>query len=45
LFNIQTNTDAPFYHKIRLVIDKHLSLKADELFDVKVELGIQGIFM
>ena len=33
LLNIQPNTAALFYHKIRLVIDYHLSLEADELFD------------
>jgi len=38
LLDIQPNTAALFYHKIRLVIDYHLSLEADELFDGKVEL-------
>ena len=38
LLNIQPNTAALFYHKIRLVIDYHLSLQADELFDGEVEL-------
>jgi len=32
LLDIQPNTAALFYHKIRLVIDDHLSLEADELF-------------
>ena len=32
LLNIQPNTAAFFYHKIKLVIDYHLSLQADELF-------------
>jgi transposase len=31
LLNIQPNSAALFYHKIRLVIDHHLSLQADEL--------------
>ena len=38
LLDIQPNTAALFYHKIRLVIDHHLSLQADELFDGEVEL-------
>ena len=38
LINIQPNTAALFYNKIRLVIDPHPSLQADELFDSKVEL-------
>ena len=38
LLNIQPNSAALFYHKIRLVIDYHLSLQADELFDGEVEL-------
>ena len=38
LLNIQPNTAALFYHKIRLVIDYHFSLGADELFDGEVEL-------
>ena len=38
LLNIQPNTAALFYHKIRLVIDYYLSLEADELFDGEVEL-------
>ncbi|MGP5303002.1 IS1595 family transposase [Psychrobacter celer] len=38
LLNIQPNTAALFYHKIRLVIDYHLSLEADKLFDGEVEL-------
>ena len=38
LLDIQPNTAALFYHKIRLVIDYHLSLEADELFDGEVEL-------
>ena len=38
LLDIQPNTAALFYHKIRLVIDHYLSLQADELFDCKVEL-------
>ena len=33
LLNIQPNTAALFYRKIRLVIDYHLSLEADELFE------------
>lgn len=32
LLGIQPNTAALFYHKIKLVIDDHLSLEADELF-------------
>ncbi len=38
LLDIQPNSAALFYHKIRLVIDYHLSLQADELFDGEVEL-------
>lgn len=38
LLNIQPNAAALFYHKIRLVIDHHFSLQADELFDGEVEL-------
>ena len=38
MLDIQPNTAALFYHKIRLVIDYHLSLEADELFDGEVEL-------
>ncbi len=37
-FNIQPNTAALFYHKVRLVIDHHLSLQADKIFDGEVEL-------
>ena len=35
---VKPNTAALFYHKIRLVIDHHLSLQADALFDGEVEL-------
>lgn len=38
LLQIQPNTAAIFYHKIRLVIAYHLSTEADELFDGEVEL-------
>ena len=38
LLDIQPNTAALFYHKIRLVMYYHLSLQADELFDGEVEL-------
>lgn len=38
MFNIQPNTAALFYHKIRLVIAHHLSLQGDELFNSEVEL-------
>ncbi len=38
LLQIQTNTAALFYNKIRLVIDYHLSKEADELFDGEIEL-------
>ena len=38
LLNIQPNTAALFYHKMRLVIDYHLSLETDEFFDGEVEL-------
>ena len=38
MLDVQPNTAALFYHKIRLVIDHHLSLQADELFDGEVEL-------
>ena len=38
LLQIQPNTAALFYHKIRLVIDYHLSKEVDELFDGEVEL-------
>ena len=38
LLNIQPNTAALFYHKIRFVIDHHLSLRADDPFDGEVEL-------
>lgn len=39
LLAIQPNTAALFYHTIRLVIDYHLSLEADEIFDGEVELN------
>ncbi|SUU42523.1 Transposase and inactivated derivatives [Actinobacillus ureae] len=38
LLGIQANTAALFYHKIRQVIDYHLSLEADEIFEGKIEL-------
>lgn len=38
LMGIQANTAILFYHKLRLVIDYHLSLEAKELFDGEVEL-------
>lgn len=38
LLQIQPNTVALFYHKIRLGIDYHLAKETDELFDSKVEL-------
>ncbi len=38
LLDIQPNTAALFYHKIRLVIDHYLSLQANELVDGEVEL-------
>ncbi|MDO5651541.1 MAG: IS1595 family transposase [Moraxella sp.] len=38
LLNIQHNSAALFYHKIRLVIEYHLSLEAQTLFDGEVEL-------
>ena len=38
LLQIQPNTAALFYHKIRLVIDYHLSKEADELFDGEIKL-------
>lgn len=38
LMGIQANTAILFYHKVRLVIDYHLSLKAKELFDGEIEL-------
>ncbi len=38
LLDIQPNTAALFYNKIRFVIDYYLSLEADELFDAEVEL-------
>lgn len=34
----QPNTAALFYHEIRLVIDYHLSLEADKLFEGEFEL-------
>jgi transposase len=38
LLQIQPNTAALFYYKIRFVIDYHLSKEADELLDGEVEL-------
>ena len=38
LLDIQSNTAALFYHKIRLVIDYYLPWEADEFFDREVEL-------
>ncbi|OOS02086.1 DDE transposase, partial [[Haemophilus] felis] len=38
LLEIQPNTVALFYHKIRLVIEHHLALEADEVFEGKIEL-------
>ncbi|NBI43000.1 IS1595 family transposase [[Haemophilus] felis] len=38
LLEIQPNTAALFYHKIRLVIEHHLALEADEVFEGKIEL-------
>lgn len=38
LLQIQPNSAALFYHKIRLVIDYHLAKEADEIFDGQVEL-------
>ncbi|SUT85425.1 Transposase and inactivated derivatives [Actinobacillus ureae] len=38
LLGIQANTAALFYHKIRQVIDYHLSLETDEIFEGKIEL-------
>lgn len=32
LLAIQPNTPPPFYYKIRLVINHHLSLQADDIF-------------
>lgn len=37
VLDIQANTAALFYHKIRLVIKYHLALKAHEVFDRQVE--------
>ncbi len=36
--DIQANATILFYHKVRLVIDYHLSLEAKELFDGEIEL-------
>lgn len=38
LLQIQPNTAALFYHKIRFVTEYHLSKEADKLFDSEVEL-------
>ncbi len=38
LLDVHHNTAALFYHKLRLVIDYHLSLEAKELFDGEIEL-------
>ncbi len=38
LMGIQANTTILFYHKVRLVIDYHLSLEAKERFDGEIEL-------
>ena len=38
LLDIQANTAILFYHKVRLVIDYHLSLEAHRIFDGEVEL-------
>ncbi len=38
LLQIQHNTAALFYHKIRLVIEYNLSLEAHETFDGEIEL-------
>ncbi|PNP95794.1 IS1595 family transposase, partial [Moraxella sp. RCAD0137] len=38
LLQIHPNSAALFYHKIRLVIEYHLNLKAKELFDGEIEL-------
>ena len=45
LLDIQPNTAALFYHKIRLVIDYHLSLEADELFDGEMDMSGDGLGM
>lgn len=37
LLEIQPNTAALFYHKIRLVISHHLALEAQEIFEGKIE--------
>lgn len=38
LLAIHPNTSALYYHKIRLVIEYHLTLEADKLYDGEVEL-------
>ncbi|WP_410681990.1 IS1595 family transposase [Avibacterium paragallinarum] len=38
LLDIQPNTAALFYHKIRLVIGYHLSLEVNEIFEGEIEL-------
>ena len=38
ILDIQPNSAILFYHKIRQVIDYHLSLEADEIFEGKIEL-------
>ena len=38
ILGIQPNSAILFYHKIRQVIDYHLSLEADEIFEGKIEL-------
>ena len=37
LLGIQANTAALFYHKIRLVIEYHLTLEAHDVFEGNVE--------
>jgi transposase len=38
LMGIQANTAILFYHKLRLVIDYHLSLESHQLFEGEIEL-------
>lgn len=38
LLGIHSNTGALFYHKIRLVIEYHLDLEANAVFDGEIEL-------
>ncbi|KAE9540222.1 hypothetical protein A1D26_00610 [Ursidibacter maritimus] len=42
ILGIQPNSAILFYHKIRQVIDYHLSLEADEIFEEKIELYESG---